>query len=299
MTDQQFNGVISPLLTPFDDDFALATSLFIDHAAWSLEQGLHYIAPFGTTGEAVSVGMRERMDAMEALAASGIAPARMMPGTGLCALPDTVELCRHAVDLGCAAVMVLPPFYYPFSDDGLVTYYSRLIDAVGADQLRICLYHIPQMSGVAVSPDVVARLNRAFPQVVVAYKDSSGNWENTMAVIDAAPEVSVFPASENMLQTGLAYGAAGCISATLNTQASVVRAAYDALVLGDTAAYAALADGMIRHRNKVQTAGFIPALKSMMAAATGEARWRNIRPPSDPAPTDLGAEINAELGWSR
>jgi 4-hydroxy-tetrahydrodipicolinate synthase len=155
------------------------------------------------------------------------------------------------------------------------------------------------MSGVRIPPALTARLNAAFPDIVVAYKDSSGDWENTRAVIDAAPGVSVFPASENQLKAGLAAGAAGCISATMNSQPARVRAAFDALQRGSADGYDAVAPAMIAHRDAVQAAGFIPALKAMMAAATDDARWLNIRPPMDVADIALGRSLVAALDWTR
>ena len=298
MPHRDLTGVISPILTPFHADGTIATRLYVDHAAFSLAAGIHYLSPFGTTGEAVAVGMSERMEMLERLVDAGIPAAHMMPGTGLCALPDTIALTRHAVDLGCAAAMVLPPFYYPTSEDGLYAYYARLIDGVGADALRICLYHIPQMSGVPLSPELTARLNAAFPEIVVAYKDSGGDWEHAKAVIDAAPDVSVFPASETHLIHGLALGAAGCISATCNSNPATIRRYFDAKQAGDEATCANLEPGMVVHRQSVQAAGFIPALKSMFAAATGNDTWLHTRPPMADADPALGQRLNAELAWS-
>jgi len=297
MAHPDFTGVVSPILTPFHADGTIATRLYVEHAQYSLKAGIHYLSPFGTTGEAVAVGLSERMEMLERLVDADVPAAQMMPGTGLCALPDTITLTRHATDLGCAASMVLPPFYYPTSEEGLYSYYARLIEGVASDSLRICLYHIPQMSGVAISPELTARLNAAFPNIVVAYKDSSGNWDNTKAVIDAAPGVSVFPASEAHLVHGLAEGAAGCISATCNSNPSVIRAYFDAHRAGDDAACAKLEAGMIQHRTAIQNAGFIPALKSMFAAATGNETWLHTRPPMDDAPADLGQKLKAELEW--
>ncbi|TNF61090.1 MAG: dihydrodipicolinate synthase family protein [Rhodobacteraceae bacterium] len=298
MSHPDLRGIVSPILTPFNDDGTIATRLYIDHALASLEAGVHYLSPFGTTGEAVACGMSERMEMLERLVDAGIPPDRLMPGTGLCALPDTVLLTRHAADLGCAAAMVLPPFYYPHSEDGLYTYFARLIEAVQADRLRLCMYHIPKMTGVAISPALTARLNAAFPETVVAYKDSDGDWTNTKAVIDAAPGVSVFPASEVHLVQGIGAGAAGCISATCNSNPSVIRAYWDARQHGDEDRAEALRPGMEAHRQAVQAAGFIPALKAMMATATGEARWLNTRPPMDDADPALGQRLVDQLGWS-
>src|SRR5262245_6725990 len=198
-------GTIAPILTPFENDGRIARDLWVAHARWVLDQGAHYLSPFGTTGEALSVSLSERMQALEWLVEAGIPASRMMPGTGVTALPETVELSSHAVGLGCAGVMVLPSFFYVAAGDaGQARYYSQLIETVAAPAMKVILYHIPQNSGVAVSPALTAGLNEAFPDTVVAYKDSSGNWDNTVAVIAAAPRVSVFPSSEAQLTKGLA-----------------------------------------------------------------------------------------------
>ncbi len=125
---------------------------------------------------------------LEKLIAAGIAPAKLLPGTGLPALPETVALTRHAVTNGCAGVLMLPPFYYKnLSDDALAGAYGETIERVGDSRLRLYLYHIPQMSGVPITLGVIERLLRRYPETVVGIKDSSGNWENTKAVLVALP----------------------------------------------------------------------------------------------------------------
>ena len=200
MSNLKFTGVVTPVLTPFSDDGSIAEDLYFAHCQKVLADGCDYISPFGTSGEALSVSIPERIDMLSKIVDRNIArPDQIMPGTGLCSLGDTLELTRHAVDLGCAAVMTLPPFFFPNpGDDGLFRYFSTLIEKIASDRLKICLYHIPQNAGVGVSPTVAARLNEAYPDTVVAYKDSSGNWDNTRAVIEAAPGISVFPASESV-----------------------------------------------------------------------------------------------------
>ena len=301
MSKGAFHGIVTPILTPYNDDQSIARDLYLAHAAWQLENGADYISPFGTTGEAVSNGMQERMSILEDLVATGnVPPSKMMPGTGVGALPDTIALTRHAVDLGSAAAMVLPPHYYAgaTTDEGLYRYFSDLIEGVGSDALRICLYHIPQMTGVAMTPALSARLNTAFPDIVTAYKDSSGNWQNTLDVLAAAPGLAVFPASETRLAEGSAAGIAGCISATCNTNIKQIRQYQDHILAGETSAAEKLTPAIDAHRMAVQNAGLIPALKSMMAAASGEARWLNLRAPMDRADPSIGVEINKTLNWS-
>src|SRR6185369_10224183 len=130
-------GVIAPILTPFENDGRIARDLWVAHAKWVLDQGAHYLSPFGTTGEALSVSLGERMQALEWLVEAGIQPSRMMPGTGVTALPETVELSRHALGLGCAGVMVLPSFFYTaVGDDGQARYYRELIEKVASPKLK-------------------------------------------------------------------------------------------------------------------------------------------------------------------
>lgn len=284
MTDR-LTGVVTPLLTPFGDDLSFATEMYVAHARRVLDQGADYLSPFGTTGEATSVSPDERRAALEALAAAGIAPDRLMPGTGLCSLAETADLTRHAATLGCAAAMVLPPFFYSApTEDGLYRAYATLIDTLGAQCPRIILYNIPQNTGVPITPALTARLNTAFPEVVVAYKDSSGDFDNTGAVIASAPGVSVFPASEVFIPRAVALGAGGCISATCNSNVTAIKALFDAARAGEETD--ALMPAITAHREAAQKAGLIGGLKALMARRTGEARWLNLRPPhvnADPA----------------
>lgn len=288
-------GTIAPILTPFENDGRIARDLWISHARWVLDQGAHFLSPFGTTGEALSVSLRERMQALEWLVEAGISPGRLMPGTGVTALAETVELTAHAVGLGCAGVMVLPSFFYTAaSDNGQARYYSELIGRVANPAMRMILYHIPQNSGVAVSPALTARLSEAFPDVVVAYKDSAGDWNNTAAVIAAAPRVAVFPSSEAQLTKGLANGAAGCISATVNLNAAAIRALYDAALAGEDTTDA---DAAIKaFRKIIQDAGLIAAMKAVLAVRSGDRRWLNLRAPHENVTQATGEALLAALG---
>ncbi|MGR3383420.1 dihydrodipicolinate synthase family protein [Roseovarius indicus] len=294
---ERFRGVITPILTPYNDDFSIAEDLYLAHAGACLAGGAHYISPFGTTSEALSQSMRERMAMVELLASSGTArPGQMMPGTGLCNMKETATLCRHAVELGCAAVMTLPPFFFVNAgDEGLYRYFSGLIESVGSDRLKVCLYHIPQMAGIGISPGLAARLNAAFPEVVVAYKDSSGNWENTKAVIEAAPGISVFPGSESFLVEAVKLGGGGCISASCNSNVAAIRGVYDLAAAGKWDAAAAALGPVNVHRKAVQDGGLIPALKALKAFQSGDARWLNLRPPLESADPALGERLAVTL----
>jgi 4-hydroxy-tetrahydrodipicolinate synthase len=288
-------GVIAPILTPFEADGRIARDLWVSHAKWVLHQGAHYLSPFGTTGEALSLSLDEREEALEWLVEAGISPSRMIPGTGLTALPDTVELTGHAVNLGCAGAMVLPSFFYVAAgDDGQARYFGELVEKLASPTLKLVLYHIPQNSGVAVTPALTARLNKAFPETVVGYKDSAGDWNNTAAVIASAPDVSVFPSSEAQLTQGLAAGAAGCISASVNLNAKAIRAVYDGSCAGRDVG---VEDAAIKaFRKTVQAAGLIGGMKAILAVQSGDRRWLNLRAPHENTTLAAGNALAAALG---
>jgi 4-hydroxy-tetrahydrodipicolinate synthase len=289
----RFSGVIAPVLTPFGDDGNPDAARFLAHAKWLLADGCTKLAPFGTTGEANSLGLEERMRLLEALVDGGIDPAILMPGTGLCALSDTVTLTRHAVELGCGGAMVLPPFYYKaVNDDGLFAYYADLIERVGDDRLRIYLYHIPPVAVVGISVELVGRLIEAFPDTVVGLKDSSGDWDNTKALLDAYPGFTVFPGSEIFLLDGMRNGAAGCITATGNVNARMIRNLYDNWQSDQADA---LQDEITSLRMTIQARPMIPMLKAIVAHYRSDPGWARVRPPFLPLDAAQAEAVIAEL----
>ena len=218
MKAEIIRGLIAPILTPFNDDLSVATSLYVAHAKQLLNQGCAGIAPFGTTGEALSVGIDERIAAIQDLIDGGIDPAQMIPGTGLSNIADTARLSRACLDLGCAGVLTLPPFYYKsVTEDGIYRHFEQLIAAIGPDA-RIYLYHIPPIAIVGVPPTLAARLHADFPDQVIGITDSSGDWDNTQALLNIDGMI-VYPGSELPLLDALKLGAPGCITATANINA--------------------------------------------------------------------------------
>ncbi len=287
---EAIRGVIAPILTPFNDDFSIADDLYVAHAKWLFDQGCGGIAPFGTTGEALSVGIDERIAAIRTLADAGIDPARMIPGTGLSNVADTARLSRACLDMGCAGVMTLPPFYFKnVTEDGLYRHFERLVAAIGAD-VRIYLYHIPPVAIVGIPPALAARLHADFPDQIVGIKDSSGDWDNTRALLDIDGLI-VYPGSELPLLEALELGAPGCISATANLNAGAIAEVVALYDKGETAAARALHETVKRFRLTVQDYAPIPAQKRLLALTTGEARWANLRPPLEALPEERGREL--------
>jgi 4-hydroxy-tetrahydrodipicolinate synthase len=219
---EALSGVFAPVLTPFDASLAPDREAFVRFCRWLLDQGVG-LAVFGTNSEANSLSLGERLDLLAALIDAGLPPARMMPGTGASALPDAVALCTAAAKASTAAVLMLPPFYYkPVSDAGLFAFYSETIERVSEERLKICLYHIPQMSGVPITLKLIEMLLKRYPATVVGIKDSGGDFVNTKAMLDAFKGFRVFCGSERFLAGTMRHGGAGCISATANVSPKAI-----------------------------------------------------------------------------
>lgn len=284
------HGVVAPILTPFNDDLSIAADLYVGLAQQLFEQGCAGLAPFGTTGEALSVGIDERIAAIRALIDGGVDPAKMIPGTGLSNIADTSRLSRACLDLGCSAVMTLPPFYYKgVSEEGLYRYFAGLIKAIGPDA-RIFLYHIPPVAVVGIPPSLAARLHTEFPEQVVGIKDSSGDWENTRELFDIDGLI-VYPGSELPLIDALQLGGPGCISATANVNMVEISKVVGLFDAGDIEAARAQQEKIRVTRLTIQDYGPIPAQKRLLAMRTGDARWANVRPPLGPMSESRGQEL--------
>lgn len=289
---ERFHGVLAPVVTPFGRDLAPDAERLVRHSRWLLSQDVG-LAVFGTNSEGNSMSVEERIDLLDRLVEAGIDPRRMMPGTGCSALTDTVRLTRHAVALGCGGVLVLPPFYYKkVTDEGLFASYAEVIERVGSGSLRIYLYHIPPMSQVGLSLELVGRLVERYPGIVAGIKDSSGDWNNTRALLDRGwDDFRVFSGSEAFLLANLRAGGAGCISATANVNASGVVRLYREWQ--DTSA-----EGLQQELNTVrailQQYPMIAALKATIAHVTGDPEWERLRPPLVPlAPRQQAALVRS------
>ncbi len=274
----RMRGVLSPVVTPFDRELRPDGARLAKHCRWLLEQGVG-LAVFGTNSEANSMSVAEKIALLDTLVAAGIPPARMMPGTGGCAFPDTVELTRHAVQLGCAGVLMLPPFYYKgVSDEGLFRTFAEVIERVGDSRLRIYLYNIPPVSQVTITVSLIERLLDRYPTIVAGAKDSSGEWNNTKAYIEnfAARGFDVFPGAETFLLQGLRSGAVGCISATANVNPGEIARLFSTWQSSD-------ADSQQARLNEIRGIfakyPMIPALKAAIAHYGGDASWIIVRPP--------------------
>ena len=276
---QRITGVLSPVVTPFGKDLAPDAQRFVRHCKWLLANGCSGLAVFGTNSEANSMSVEEKLWLLEALVAGGVPPATLMPGTGHCALSDSVAMTRRAVQMGCGGVLMLPPFYYKgVSDEGLYRNFAEVIERVGDDRLRLYLYHIPPVSQVPITLALIERLLGKYPGLVAGVKDSSGDWNNTKAMLDAFGKsgFDVFAGSEVFLLDNMCHGGKGCITATGNVNPAAIDQVFRNWQSADADKLQA---GITATRKIVQKVQMIPALKAIIAHFSNDPAWRTLRPP--------------------
>ncbi len=286
----RLRGLWCATLTPFDAQGGVDLARFTRHAQDLLSRGVDGVAPFGTTGEGPSLTVAERRDALAALLRAGVAPDRIAAGTGAASVVDAVELTRDALAQGVARCLVVPPFFYKnVSDDAVFSFFARLVDTVGDARLRLYLYHIPQFSGVAIRPAVVAHLAAAFPQTIAGVKDSFGDWSNTEALLAAVPQLDIVVGHEPHLPRLMRAGGAGTICGVANVLPGVVRALLQPGVTPeDEARITRFIEILMRHP-------FLPAFKAMRARQLGDEGWRAVRAPWLELPPDARQALFAEL----
>ena len=292
---KRIEGVLAPVITPFRKDLSPDAERFVKHCRWLMKSGCAGLAVFGTNSEANSMSVEEKLELLAALVKGGVPASALMPGTGHCALTDSVRMTREAVRLGCGGVLMLPPFYYKgVSDEGLFRNFSEVIERTGDERLRLYLYHIPPVSNVAITLELIDRLLTRYPGIVAGAKDSSGDWNNTKAMLDRFKDRSfdVFPGSEVFLLDGLRAGGKGCITATGNVNPGAIDGVFrnwrgpdaDKLQAGITAT-----------RKIVQKVPMIPALKAITAHFGNDPAWRTVRPPLTELSPEHDRQVITEL----
>jgi len=282
-------GVWCAMLTPLGPDGAVDHRRLVAHARRLLSSGVDGVALFGTTGEGQSFSTAERHAGLEALLAGGIDPKRVLVGTGCAALPETIELTRHAVACRCAGALVLPPFFFKdVGADGVYASVARIVEEVADERLRVYLYHIPQVSGVAIPDAAIARLRDSYASVIAGVKDSQCDLEHSLKLLAAFPGLSIFVGFEPHLPPALAAGGAGTICGIANLYPGLIRRLYDRARSPEHRQDLAIVERFIA---ALEGYPLFPAFKALQAELTGDPAWNALRPPLVPL------EAKARAAW--
>jgi len=275
----------TPLTADLHPDIALLTA----HIAMLLGAGCDGVALFGTTGEGTEFSVEDRTQGLDGVIAAGVAPGRLIVSVGALAIPDIVRLAHHALDHQVDSLLLMPPCVYRggVTEDGTFRFYATVIDRIARADMRLCLYHFPDICGVPLMPRVIRRLDEAYPGIITGVKDSGGDLDFTEALIRRFSHLSIYTGSEIHLPQALAAGARGTICGLGNAMPRLMRAMFDAPTAFDRRKLVpALTSGDFILSRKP----FPASVKTVLASVNQEPAWNRVLPPM--------SEISMpERGW--
>lgn len=224
-------GLSVALATPFAEDRSIDLPRLVAHGRQSLADGCNSLTVFGTTGEGASLGLNERHRALGALVGAGVDPAsQLVVGIASASNEDAIAQGCAALMLGCPSFLLAPPFYFKGAgDEGLFDWFAAVLSGLGPKASNVILYHIPQVTSVGLSMELVDRLKKAFPKQVTGVKDSSGDWANAQALLKQHGELHILIGDERLLAKAMNLGASGAITGLANIAPDLMRALIDGI----------------------------------------------------------------------
>ena len=277
----KISGTYCASLTPYNSDYSINKKLLLEHCNNLLSQSVDGIAIFGTTGEANSLAIEEKLDAINYLIENRIDSKKLIPGTGLNSIKDTVYFTKAVAKMNVRGVLMLPPFYYKnINNEGLINYYSRVVEEVSETQLHYLLYHIPQMSNVNIDLNVIEKLLYKFPDNIIGIKDSSGDSDNMIKMIKIFKDFSVFSGSDSLALKAVRNGGAGAITAVSNISGKLL-----SFIINNWKEESSISNfsELQKLQEEIRSAAFhhqpISSLKAFFSVRDHKPEWNRLLPP--------------------
>jgi 4-hydroxy-tetrahydrodipicolinate synthase len=290
-------GVFAAAITPLKEDYEPdlgAIPVFLDFLA---RRGCHGALLLGTTGEGPSFSPEQRLSIFRAaLEMRQTHPGfRLLAGTGTPSLDETIQLTRAAFELGMDGVVVLPPYYFRgVTDEGLYLWFATLLKQAIPGDGQLLAYHIPPLTGVPFSLDLLSKLKEAFPVQFAGLKDSSGDPLFARQLGEYfGNDLAVFSGNDRLFSLALEQQASGCITAPANLISPLLRNLWDSFEMGSPdhniqKEITAARDVLERY----QPASSL--LKGLLARCFGFPCWP-VCPPLEPFPRRVEDEVLSQL----
>lgn len=289
------NGVYAASLTPLTSNLEPNISKLIDHVSWLLDTGADGVAILGSTGEANSLTLEQRLGIIKQ-SGTRLPQDKIIIGTGCCSIQDTIKLTRTSIDAGIFTVLVLPPFYYkPQSDESIFRYFSKLISTINENKLRIIFYNFPMLSGYNFNITILKSLKNEFGEIVSGIKDSSSEWKNILKLVESIPNFKVYAGTETFLLDTLDIGGSGCISASANLTVKECQKVYKAWKSKQRQIAKNAQNSLSILRKVLENYPFISELKSLFANQSDSENWRNMLPPFYPLSSKQVISVENQL----
>jgi 4-hydroxy-tetrahydrodipicolinate synthase len=293
----RLSGVFAAAVTPLHPDLSLdldgLTSLIQFHSM----RGCHGVLVMGTTGEGPSFSMKERLLVYQtaAKACRDIKDFQLLAGTGTPSLDETISLTKAAFDLGVDGVVVLPPYYFrKATTDGLFSWFSQVLNQAVPTGGVLLGYHIPPVTGVSLSLDLLAHLRDSYPYKFMGVKDSSGDpdWAQALGARFGS-DLIVLNGNDRLFSLALQSNASGCITAMANLLSPLLRSLWDNFMAGNEDK--GIQEKLTRARGVFDKyPPMPPMIKLMLARLHSFPSW-TVKPPLMDFDPSLADQVEIEL----
>ncbi len=220
MKKPYFGRLLTAMVTPFNADGSINYEDGADFADWLLANGSDGLVVEGSTGEAATMDMDEKIKFMQTIVARVNGRAKIVAGAGTNCTASTIDLVKKMEACGVDGVLVVGPYYNKPTQEG---YYQHFAAVAKATKLPIIVYNVPGRTGGNIAPETVARLAADFSNIV-AIKEAAGNVAQTAELYRVLPEdFSIYSGDDGLILPFLSVGACGLISVLANVNGNILQ----------------------------------------------------------------------------
>ena len=220
MKKPYFGRLLTAMVTPFNADGSINYEAGADFADWLMANGSDGLVVEGSTGEAATMDMDEKIKFMQTIVARVNGRAKIVAGAGTNCTASTIDLVKKMEACGVDGVLVVGPYYNKPTQEG---YYQHFAAVAKATKLPIIVYNVPGRTGGNIAPETVARLAADFNNIV-AIKEAAGNVAQTAELYRVLPEdFSIYSGDDGLILPFLSVGACGLISVLANVNGNILQ----------------------------------------------------------------------------
>lgn len=220
MKKPYFGRLLTAMVTPFNADGSINYEAGADFADWLLANGSDGLVVEGSTGEAATMDMDEKIKFMQTIVARVNGRAKIVAGAGTNCTASTIDLVKKMEACGVDGVLVVGPYYNKPTQEG---YYQHFAAVAKATKLPIIVYNVPGRTGGNIAPETVARMAADFSNIV-AIKEAAGNVAQTAELYRVLPEdFSIYSGDDGLILPFMSVGACGLISVLANVNGNILQ----------------------------------------------------------------------------
>jgi 4-hydroxy-tetrahydrodipicolinate synthase len=219
MKNPYFGRLLTAMVTPFAKDGSVNYKAACDLAEWQINHGTDGLVVCGSTGEAATMTMEERLELYRQVIKRVAKKVPIIVGTGTNSTSSTIEATKLAEKVGVDGVLVVGPYYNKPTQEG---YYQHFAAVAKSTKLPIILYNVPGRTGGNILPATIVRLAKDFKNIV-AVKEAAGNVDQVAELYRTLPpDFTIYSGDDILILPFMSVGATGLISVLSNLGGKLV-----------------------------------------------------------------------------